>query len=59
MLVDLGQGQIEATTIYYDNRSIIAITRNPIMHDMIKHIQIWLKFIRDLVKRGFNKSSIV
>ena len=37
--------------VYCDNFSVIDISKNPIQHSKIKHIEIRNHFIRDLVER--------
>lgn len=44
--------QQDATKIFCDNQSTIAITKNPAMHGRTKHIDIRFHFIRDLVADG-------
>ena len=52
ILSDLNQTQNGATTIFCDNRSAIAMTRNPVLHNRTKHIAIKHHFIRELVAEG-------
>lgn len=52
MLSDLNQTQNGATTTFCDNRSAIAMTRNPVLHNRTKHIAIKHHFIRELVVEG-------
>ena len=52
LLSDIGQEQKGATDIYYDNKSAIALTKNPIQHWRTKHIDIRFHFIRNLVSDG-------
>jgi hypothetical protein len=35
-----------------DNKSAIALTKNPVFHDRSKHIQTWFPFIRQCVDNG-------
>nr|GFA95490.1 retrovirus-related Pol polyprotein from transposon TNT 1-94 [Tanacetum cinerariifolium] len=49
MLSDLNQTQNGATTIFCDNMSAIAMTRNPVLQHRTKHIAIKHHFIRELV----------
>lgn len=49
VLSDLNQMQHQATTIFCDNISTIAMTKNPVLHGRAKHIEIKHHFIRDLV----------
>ena len=46
---DLGEKQVDATQIYYDNRSASAITNNPILHGCVKHTNLKYHFIRSIV----------
>ncbi|GKA77377.1 hypothetical protein Tco_0783838 [Tanacetum coccineum] len=47
ILADLGQEQVEATTIMCDNIS----ARNPILHGRTKHIKIKHHYIRELIAK--------
>nr|GEX41751.1 copia protein [Tanacetum cinerariifolium] len=38
--------------MYYDSKSAIAISCNPVQHSHIKHINIWYHFIEELVEKG-------
>lgn len=49
LLVDLHIKQKEATEIFCDNRSAIAMTKNPAFHGRTKHIDVQHHFIRQLV----------
>ena len=52
LLNDLGRKQEgPTTTIYCDNMSAIALTKNPVFHAKSKHIELWHHFIRDLVQK--------
>ncbi|OIT23111.1 putative mitochondrial protein, partial [Nicotiana attenuata] len=44
--------QKEATKIFCDNLSAIAMTKNPVFHGRSKHIDIRHHFIRELVAKG-------
>ena len=35
-----------------NNINVINITKNPIMHSKIKHIEVWYHLIRDHVQKG-------
>ncbi|KAJ8503716.1 hypothetical protein OPV22_004602 [Ensete ventricosum] len=52
LLEDLHQKQIDATEIFCDNKSTIALAKNPTFHGRTKHIEIRYHFIRDLVADG-------
>ena len=51
LLHDYGICQ-EHLTIYCDNTRAINISKNPVQHSRIKHIEIWHHFIRELVENG-------
>lgn len=51
VLLDLKQEPKYATTIYCDNFSTIAITKNRVFHNCTKHIDIKYHFIRDYVAK--------
>ena len=49
ILKDLGVEQTVAIEVMCDNKSAIALTKNPVFHGRSKHIRIKYHFIRDLV----------
>ena len=51
ILDDLQQDNKEPTTLFCDNMSTIAMTRNPIFHNRTKQIEIRHHFIRELVDK--------
>ena len=51
ILQDLRQDTEDPTTIYCDNMSAIAMTKNPVFHSRTKHIEIRHHFIRELVEK--------
>ncbi|KAL0375548.1 UNVERIFIED_CONTAM: Retrovirus-related Pol polyprotein from transposon RE2 [Sesamum calycinum] len=52
ILEDMGEKQEEPTTIYCDNKSAIAITKNPVQHNRTKHIDIKYHSLREATTRG-------
>ena len=52
ILADLRERQEDGTTIFCDNISSIALSKNPIFHGRSKHIEIIYHFIRKLVENG-------
>ncbi|KAL0313853.1 UNVERIFIED_CONTAM: Retrovirus-related Pol polyprotein from transposon RE2 [Sesamum angustifolium] len=52
ILEDIGEKQEEHTTIYCDNKSAIAITKNPVQHSRTKHIDIKYHSLREATTRG-------
>ncbi|KAK2966032.1 hypothetical protein RJ640_012291 [Escallonia rubra] len=52
ILGDMGEEQAEATTLMCDNKSAIAMTKNPRNHCRTKHINIKYHFVREAVENG-------
>ena len=52
ILTDLNERQEDGTTIYCDNISSIALSKNPVFHGRSKHIEIRYHFIRELMENG-------
>ena len=52
LLSDLFDLQLDVTCIFYDNKSCVKMTKNPVFHDKLKHIDIKFHYIRDMVQRG-------
>ncbi|KAL6323788.1 hypothetical protein AAG906_002256 [Vitis piasezkii] len=52
LLTDLGQNQADATVIWVDNKSAIAIAKNPVQHGRTKHINVKFHAIREAEKNG-------
>ncbi|XP_071740551.1 uncharacterized mitochondrial protein AtMg00810-like [Rutidosis leptorrhynchoides] len=44
--------QVEPVTLFVDNKSAIALMRNPVFHGRSKHINIHFHFIRECVEHG-------
>lgn len=55
ILGDCGLKQSKPTISWCDNRSAIAIVKNPELHGRIKHIDIRFHYIRDMVFDGVIK----
>ena len=47
ILKDLGFEQTEATQVFCDSKSAIAIAKNPIQHGKTKHIKVKFHFLRE------------
>ncbi|MCO5609329.1 hypothetical protein L7F22_063555 [Adiantum nelumboides] len=52
LMANLGVGQGTANTIYTDNRSALAIARNPIFHACTKHIEVHYHYVRLRLSAG-------
>jgi hypothetical protein len=59
LLKGLFDMEMEATMILCDNQSCIKMTENPVFHDKSKHIEIWYKYIHDMMQRGAIKLQYV
>jgi hypothetical protein len=49
--VDIRGKEITSVNIHEDNQGVIALIKNPYLHERLKHIDICYYYIRDLVKR--------
>ena len=49
---EIKQPFIDATQIFEDNKSAIAIAKDPVHHGRVKHIQVKVHFFRDHLKKG-------
>jgi len=52
LLKDMGHAVIDTTTIFCDNSSAIALSKNHVFHKKSKHIDTCYHFIHELVKEG-------
>uniref|UniRef100_A0A453EDK9 Reverse transcriptase Ty1/copia-type domain-containing protein n=1 Tax=Aegilops tauschii subsp. strangulata TaxID=200361 RepID=A0A453EDK9_AEGTS len=52
LLGDLTEKEPEGVVLYVDNKSTIALCKNPVHHDRSKHIDIRYHYIRDCVEEG-------
>ncbi|GKC17072.1 hypothetical protein Tco_1013854 [Tanacetum coccineum] len=59
LLGKLTQSQEENITIQVDNKSAIALMKNPVFHGRSKHIDIKYHFIRECMEREEIKSEII
>ena len=50
ILADLGHHQIEGTVLYCDNKSAIAMAKNPVHHNRTRHIALKHHFIRQAIE---------
>uniref|UniRef100_A0A2N9JBE9 Integrase catalytic domain-containing protein n=1 Tax=Fagus sylvatica TaxID=28930 RepID=A0A2N9JBE9_FAGSY len=51
LLKELHMSQVEATEIFVDNKSALALAKNPVFHDRSKHIDTRYHFIRECIAR--------
>ena len=59
ILSDIFDLQLDATCIHCDNQSCVKLSKNPVLHDLSKHIEIKYHNIRDMVQRGAVKLPYV
>ena len=52
ILEDIGEKQEEATELFCDNKSAIAMAKNPCFHSRSRHIAIKYHFIREAIEDG-------
>ena len=52
LLKELSMSQIDPTEIWVDNKSVIALAKNPVFHDRSKHIDTRYHFIRECVAKN-------
>ncbi|KAL0537452.1 hypothetical protein IC582_026430 [Cucumis melo] len=52
ILENLNYKQEEASIIHYDNTSTIKLSRNPVLHERSKHIDIRYHYLRDFINDG-------
>ena len=51
ILKELHMSQEEATEIFVNNKSALALAKNPVFHDRSKHIDTRYHFIRECIAR--------
>jgi hypothetical protein len=51
LLKDLFDHEMDPTIIHCDNRSCVNLSKNPMFHDRLKHIETKYHYIRDIVQR--------
>ena len=52
LLAELVGGELNPVKVFIDNKSAIALTKNPVFHGHNKHIDTRFHFIRECVKEG-------
>ena len=57
IFTNLNERQEDGTTIYCDNISSIALSKNPVFHGRSKHIEIRYHFIKELVENADIKTE--
>jgi hypothetical protein len=59
LFADLLGRKIEVVELRVDNKSALALAKNPVFHDRSKHIRIKHHFIRDCVEEGSIKTEFI
>jgi hypothetical protein len=57
MLVELLDKKVDVVELKVDNKSALALAKNPVFHERSKHIRIKYHFIRDCLEDGSIKAS--
>ncbi|GJS69880.1 ribonuclease H-like domain-containing protein [Tanacetum coccineum] len=52
LLRELHSSLLTATMVYCDNVNAVYMSANPVQHQHTKHIEIYIHFVRDMVKAG-------
>lgn len=52
LLTELLNMGVEPPTLYIDNKSVIALAKNPVLYDRSKHIDTHYHFLRDCINDG-------
>jgi hypothetical protein len=52
LLARLFDQELDPIVIYCDNQSCIKLSKNPMLHDRSKHVEIINHFIRDRIQKG-------
>jgi hypothetical protein len=59
LLKELTEEELQAPVLLVDNKSAIALAKNPILHDRSKHIDTKYHYIRDCIVEGRIKVEYV
>jgi len=59
LLADLVNAKVVAPLLYIDNKSALALARNPVLHDRSKHIGVRFHFIRDCFRSGVIETDVI
>jgi hypothetical protein len=59
LLADLVNAKVVAPLLYIDNKSALALARNPVLHDRSNHIDVRFHFIRDCISSGVIETDLV
>ena len=59
LLADLVNVKAVAPLLYIDNKSALALAKNPVLHERSKHIDVCFHFIRDCINNGTLETDYV
>ena len=59
LLADLVNAKVIAPLLYIDNKSALALAKNPVLHERSKHIDVRFHFIRDCINNGTLETDYV
>jgi len=59
LLADLVNAKVIAPLLYIDNKSALALAKNPVLHERSKHIDVWFHFIRDCISSGVIETDYI
>jgi hypothetical protein len=59
LLADLVNAKVIASLLYIDNKSALALAKNPVLHERSKHIDVRFHFIRDCISSGVIETDYI
>ena len=59
LLADLVNAKVIAPLLYIDNKSALALAKNPVLHERSKHIDVRFHFIRDCISSGVIETDYI
>jgi hypothetical protein len=59
LLVDLLNTKVITPLLYIDNKSALALAKNPVLHDHSKHIDIRFHYIQDCINNGVLETDFI
>jgi hypothetical protein len=52
LLTNLKQEEARAMELRVDNKSALALMKNPVFHERSKHIHVWFHYVRQCIEKG-------
>lgn len=59
LLADLLNTKVIAPLLYIDNKSVLALAKNPVLHDRSKHIDVQFHFIHNCIRSGVLETDYI